>query len=104
MSQRNRLAIFSIAACVAYTLAYYFEWPLFSYDLSQHSVQFFGTENPNGPSIMLYGWVITAVLIALATALIVPHRAARRIPADLLWLVPLASALAAILYELRWFI
>jgi hypothetical protein len=104
MSQRNRLAMFSIVACVTYTLAYYFDWPLFSYDLEQHSVRFFGSQNPNGPSIMLYGWVITAVLIATVIAVLLPRGATRQLPPDLLWLVPLASAFAAILYELRWFI
>jgi hypothetical protein len=104
MSQRSRLATFSIAACIAYTLAYYFDWPLFSYDLEQHSIRFLGGENPNGPSIMLYGWVITAVLIASIVAVLLPRGATSRLPPDLLWLVPLASAFAAILYELRWFI
>lgn len=104
MSLRSRLAIFSIAASIAYTLAYYFDWPLFSYDLDQQRLEFFKSPNPNGPSILLYGWIITAVLIATAVAVLLPRSAARQIPPDLLWLVPLAATLAAILYELRWFI
>ena len=96
--------MFSMAACIAYTLAYYFDWPLFSYDLEQHSVRFFSSPNSIGPSIMLYGWLITAVLIAITIAALAPRSAITKIPPDLLWLVPLASALAAILYELRWFI
>jgi hypothetical protein len=104
MSHRSRFTTFSVAACIAYTLAYYFDLPLFSYDLEQRSVRLFGSQNPNGPSIMLYGWIITAVLIATIIAVLLPRGATRQIPPDLLWLVPLASAFAAILYELRWFI
>jgi uncharacterized membrane protein YraQ (UPF0718 family) len=67
-------------------------------------LELFSSLNPNGPSILLYGWIITAVLIAIAIAVLLPRKVARQIPPDLLWLVPLASVLAAILYELRWFI
>ena len=103
MRVRERLPVFSIAAGIAYTLAYYFDWSLFRYYIMEN--RFHLTEQPDaaGPPILWYGWLATAVLAGIVAAAIVPPRLAARLPADLLWLMPVVLMVAALMYEKRWF-
>jgi hypothetical protein len=103
MSLNQRLIVFSLAAGVAYTLAYYFEWSLFQYYLTDNRILFFGQGVGEGPPILWYGWLGTAVIAGAATAVIVPPKLAARLPADLLWLLPCVLIFAALMYEKRWF-
>jgi hypothetical protein len=95
---------FSLAGLFAYTLAYYFDWPLFRYYLTEGQLHFGPQPESAGPPILLYGWFATAGLIAIAVSAMLPRSIVVRIPPDLLWLVPLGTILAAFLYELRWFL
>jgi hypothetical protein len=97
-----RLMVFSLTAATGYTLAYYFDWPLFVYDIGGGQVRFFA-HAPNEPAILWYGWIATAALAGLAAAYAVPSRLIARILPDLLWLVPGVLVIAAIMYEKRWF-
>jgi hypothetical protein len=103
MISRGRLSVFSLTGLVGYTLAYYFDWPLFRYYLASGQISIMPQPDSAGPPILLYGWVLTAVLAGLVVCLLVPRALAARIPPDLLWLVPVAATAAAVLYELRWF-
>jgi hypothetical protein len=100
---RPRLIVFSLAAAVAYTLAYYFDWSLFQYYLTDNRVLFFGQGVGEGPPILWYGWIGTALAGGLAAALLVPPKLAAKLPADLVWLLPLMLIFAALMYEKRWF-
>ena len=104
MIAHSRLMIFSLAACIAYTLAYYFEWSLFQYYFAQNSIGGFWEQGgASGPPILWYGWLATAVLSGAAIAAAVPRRWAARLLPDLLWLVPIVLIFAALMYERRWF-
>ncbi|HYK80082.1 MAG TPA: hypothetical protein VEU95_10650 [Micropepsaceae bacterium] len=98
-----RLMVFSLAAAIAYTLAYYFDWPLFVYDLTGGELRFFAT-TASGPAILWYGWLMTAILAGLVATLLVPPRLIERFLPDLLWFVPAVLIVAALLYEKRWFL
>lgn len=104
MISRSKLPVFSLSTLIAYTLAYYFDWPLFRYYLA--TGQFSVTPLPDsaGPPILLYGWVLTAALAGLVVSMLVPRALAARLPPDLLWLIPVAATAAALFYELRWFV
>ena len=104
MSDYRRWTVFSLAACLAYTAAYYFDWPLFRYYLVSGGLSFGVQPESAGAPILWYGWLMAAALVGILAAAIVPRAAALRIPPDLLWIVPVASVLAAFLYEARWFI
>ncbi len=104
LSGRPRLTVFSLAACIAYTASYYFDWPLFRYYLGSGAASFHAQAESAGAPILWYGWILTAALIALVLAVVVPRRLAIRMPPDLLWIIPTAAILAAALYEVRWFI
>jgi hypothetical protein len=104
MSLAPRLIVFSLAGGIAYTLAYYFEWSLFQYYLTDNRILFFWQGAGSGPPILWYGWLGTAVIAGGAAALIVPPKWAARLPADLLWLLPLVLIFAALMYEKRWFV
>jgi hypothetical protein len=97
----SRLIVFSLAASAAYTLAYYFDWPLFVYDLGG-GVRFF-VQAPNGPAILWYGWIATAILAGAIFAALVPPRLVARFLPDLLWMLPGILIVAAFVYEKRWF-
>jgi hypothetical protein len=103
MSLNQRLIVFSLAGSVAYTLAYYFDWSLFQYYLTDNRILFFGQGVGEGPPILWYGWLGTAVIAGAAAAVIVPPKLAARFPADLLWLLPCVLIFAALMYEKRWF-
>jgi hypothetical protein len=104
MKAQGRLMVFSLAACVVYTLAYYFDWSLFQYYLAEG--RFHVSEQPEsaGPPILLYGWFATAVLAGAGIALAAPHRLISRFSPDLVWLIPSVALLAALMYEMRWFL
>lgn len=96
--------MFSVASLIAYTLAYYFDWPLFRFYPASAQFSVMPLPDSAGPPILLYGWVLTAALAGIAGSLLVPRALAGRMPPDLLWLIPVAAMAAAFLYELRWFL
>lgn len=93
-----------MAGLVAYTLAYYFDWPLLRFYPASRQLSVIPLPDSAGPPILLYGWVLTAALAGLLISLLVPRSLAARMPPDLLWLIPVAAMAAAFLYELRWFV
>jgi hypothetical protein len=103
MKTHARLTIFSLVACVTYTLAYYFDWSLFQYYLEGSRLRFAFPGPASGPPILWYGWLATALLAGGAASVVVPKRLAARIAPDLVWLVPLVLIVAALMYEKRWF-
>lgn len=104
MKTNPRAMIFSLTACVVYTLAYYFELSLFRYYLGDNRFHF-GEQGPEaGAPILWYGWLAAAILAGGAAALIVPKRLAARLSPDLVWLVPAVLIFAALMYEKRWFL
>ena len=102
MKTHGRLMVFLLVACVAYTLAYYFEWSLFQYYFAENSIGF-REQGASGPPILWYGWLATAVLAGGAAASVIPKRWMARLLPDLLWLVPVVLIFAALMYERRWF-
>ena len=53
MKTHGRLMIFSLVACVGYTLAYYFEWSLFQYYFSENSIGFWEEGGAAGRGLLL---------------------------------------------------
>jgi hypothetical protein len=96
--------LFSAVAVVAYTLAYYFDWSLFQYYVSEGRFHVSPLPESAGPPILWYGWLATASLAGLAAAIAVPRRLLTRLLPDLVWLVPVVALLAAVMYEMRWFL
>jgi hypothetical protein len=99
-----RLMVFSLTACIAYTLAYYFDWSLFQYYLEENRFHFSVQPTSSGPPILWYGWLATAVLAGGVFALVVPRCLLTRFLPDLLWLTPVALIAVALMYEVRWFL
>jgi hypothetical protein len=93
-----------MAASVAYTCAYYFNWPLFTYFPTVNQILFFAHPQSGGLQILWYGWLSTAALIGAVVAFTVPHRWVERIPPDLCWLLAIVLIVALLAYEKRWFI
>ena len=104
MKSHGRLMVFSFAACVAYTLAYYFDWSLFQYYLAEGRFHVVPQPESAGPPILWYGWLATAILAGLVIAFAHSRRVIARLPPDLVWLVPCAALFAALMYEMRWFL
>jgi hypothetical protein len=104
MKGHGRLMMFSAAASAVYTLAYYFDWSLFQYYVAEGRFHIMPLPASAGPPILWYGWLATAVLAGIAVAIALPRRWLARLPSDLVWLIPFAAVLAALLYEMRWFL
>ena len=104
MKVNGRLMVFSLIACLAYTLAYYFDWPLFQYYLEENRFHLTAQPASSGPPILWYGWLATAILAGGVCALILPRRLLTRVLPDLVWLIPCALIVAALMYEARWFL
>ena len=85
-----------------YTLASYFDWPLLRYYPVAGRFSFVA-ETGLGFAMLWYGWVATAILAGAAAAFLVPRRWSDRLPPDLCWMMLVASLLAAMIYEKRWF-
>ena len=96
--------VFSLTASIAYTTAYYLDWPLFRYYLGSDTFSFGVQAESAGAPILWYGWLAIAALIGALFAAIVPGRVASQLPPDLLWIIPATTTIAAFLYELRWFV
>ena len=103
MKLRERMTVFSLAAAIAYTVAYYFDWSLFQYYLAENRFHISPQPEAAGPPILWYGWLGTALIAGAIAAAIVPPKLASRLPPDLLWLVPSVLIFAALMYEKRWF-
>ena len=103
MKTHARLMLFSLIACVFYTLAYYFDWSLFRYYLGTGTLDVSASANAGAP-ILWYGWLATAILAGVVVAIVVPRSWSTRISPELAWLVPSVALLAALMYELRWFL
>jgi len=104
MNGRERFVLtFAAAFAVAYALALYFNWALFSYGPAVGEWTLFTRPASAGPTMFWYGWMATAAIIAAIAGLLarmLPQRAATRLLPALAWLVPLCS-IVAIAYLLR---
>jgi hypothetical protein len=95
MRRERALPIFSIVFPLIYLPAMYYNWPVFTYVprvREFHSLRYLPPQG-DGPAIYYYGWLLTAGIGAAAIALALsalPEKTARRIPANLAWIVPLA--------------
>jgi hypothetical protein len=69
--------LFSITACIVYTLAYYFDWSLFRYYLGTGTLEL-SESSAGGAPILWYGWLATAVLAGGLAALLIPRQAIAR--------------------------
>jgi hypothetical protein len=104
MNLRGRLMVFSAAAVVVYTLSFYFDWSLFQYYVAEGRFHFSTPPQSAGPPILWYGWLATASLAGIAAALAVPRGLLKGLVPDLVWIVPIVALIAAVMYELRWFL
>jgi hypothetical protein len=102
------LPIFSIAFCVLYLLAMYFNWPVFTYAprLREFFPLRFALAAKQGPGMYYYGWLVTAGVGAAAIGIAVAYveeKSGRRVPASLTWIVPPVVALVLIYILRGWF-
>ena len=104
MKVHGRMMLFSMVGCFAYTLSYYFDWSLFQYYVNEGRIHFSPQPEAAGPPILWYGWLATAGLAGFAFAIVLPKQLAARFLPDLVWLIAVMALLAALMYEMRWFL
>lgn len=99
---RPSLKVFSILFGIAYSVCFYMEWALFRY--YPETNRFYWKMHPqDGPAILWYGWIASALLVSGAIALIVPRRLADRVSNDMVWMVTVALVVVILIYEKQWF-
>jgi hypothetical protein len=96
--------IFSMLFAVAYTLCFYFNWPLFAYYPQVNEFHLStALQSQLGPPILWYGWLATAALVSVSPAIVIPRALSARLWPGLAWAVPGAMVVAILIYEKRWF-
>ena len=98
--------VFALVGAIAYVLTYTFNWPAFAYYplLNHFSLDRALPAKTSGPSMLYYGWIVTAAAAALIAALIVPRSIAAKLPASLGWVVPLLLMIYTLIYDRHWFL
>jgi hypothetical protein len=102
---RTFAVTFSTVGPVAYLVALYMNWPVFTYHPATNRFAW-GLEaarSGEGPNMTWYGWTLTALLAAAVLgflATLLPERIARRIPLNLVWIIPWL-AIPFLVWDLR---
>ena len=104
MKGHGRFAIFSITFGIAYTLAFYFSVAVFKYYPLVGQFHVVDQDKAAGPPISWYGWLVTALLVSLTVAFVVPRRWADRLSPTLVGIVPAVLIIVVLIYEKRWFL
>ena len=95
---------FSTVGPVAYCVIQFFNWPLVTFHPATNRLVW-GYEGPRpgeGPNMLWYGWTLTALIVVTALgiiAMMLPERVTRKIPLNLVWLLPIL-AIPYIVYSL----
>jgi hypothetical protein len=95
---------FSTSAPVIYIACLFFNLPLFTFHPVTNRIVL-GWEGPRpgeGPNMLWYGWTATTVLAAAAVglvAMLLPEHIAKKIPINLVWLLPIL-AIPYVIYSL----
>jgi hypothetical protein len=98
----SSLKLFSVLFVVIYSVCFYMEWALFRYYPETNS--FYLQMHPeDGPAILWYGWLASALLLSAVIALIVPSRLAERVSSDSVWMVAVAMVVVILIYHRQWF-
>jgi hypothetical protein len=116
MTGHGRFTLFSVAFCIVYTLAFFIgdrtiPWPhpfhfsaaAFKYFPLVHEFHYVDQPKRSGPPISWYGWIVSALIVSLPLALIVPRRLADRLSPNWAGLIPAALIFLVLVYEKRWF-
>jgi hypothetical protein len=95
--------VFAAAYSIIYVLAVNYNWALFTYAPATGKLGPLLTPATDGPTMYWYGWIATAAIgggIVAALAALLPESAAKRVPPQLCWAVPIVMVLV-IAYLLR---
>ena len=100
---------FSLCGPIAYCLVQYFNLPLLTYwpATGRLVLGYDGGRSGEGPNMLWYGWILTAILIVTGLSLLatmLPERVIRKIPLALIWILPILM-IPYIIYSLMpWWI
>jgi hypothetical protein len=98
---------FGLGVAVLYTVFEMMTWAAFSYYPASGRIAL-GTQpasREEGPAMYWYGWTLSALaggFVVAALATLLPENLAKRISANLLWIVPIAL-IVVLAYGLRGF-
>jgi hypothetical protein len=106
MTKQSALTVFALVGAITYMLAVTFNWPAFAYYplLNHFSLDRALPAKTSGPSMLYYGWIVTAAAAALVLALLVPRAIGRKLPVALGWIVPLVLIVYTFIYDRNWFL
>ena len=107
MKNYNAFVVFSVVGCIAYAIVAYIlvaDGALFTY----YPVvgEFHMTPQPKsaGYSMYYYGWKLSAAVIGLIAALIIPRIWKARLWSGWTWIIPLIILAITVFFEKRWFL
>jgi hypothetical protein len=106
MTKQSALTVFALVGAITYMLAVTFNWPAFAYYplLNHFDLDRALPAKTSGPSMLYYGWIVTAAAAAVILALLVPRSIGNKLPAALGWIVPLVLIVYTLIYDRHWFL
>jgi hypothetical protein len=100
----NAWKVFSVTFGIVYTLAYFFNWPMFTYYPAIREWHLHALPGRSaGPAMFYYGWMATAAVSSAVLAVLVPRSFAEKLPAAVIWAVPVVLTIFLLGYEKHWF-
>lgn len=103
MNAVSRCGMFTFVYAIAYTLCYVFDLSLFQYYPLVGEIHRTPQPPSAGVPMMWYGWIASALLIALIVVLVVPPRWSERLPSGGAWSATAGALLYVLIYERHWF-
>jgi hypothetical protein len=97
-------SVFGAIFSAGYAALAIYDWTPFLYYPLTNEISRTALPVSSGPSMHLYGWVLTAAVAAVTLSALIPSRWTKGVERPLAW-IPAAFAIVAILiYEKKWFL
>jgi hypothetical protein len=90
------VTVFASVYAMLYVAAVYYNWALFTYAPATGKFGPLLTPATEGPTMYWYGWIATAAIggaVVAGLAALLPANAAKRVPPQLSWGVPIVMVL-----------
>lgn len=104
MNWQASFKVFSLLFGVVYFLSFLFNLGLFRYYPEGNGFHITSQPESAGIFILWYGWLVSAAVVSMVVALVVPFRRADHLWHQWSWIVPAILLAVVLLYESRWFL
>ena len=94
--------VFAAIFTVAYTALAIVDWTPFLYYPQVNAFSTIPLDRKSGPSMHWYGWIVTAIVIAVILSASIPTRWTKQYERELSWIPAILAIFAILIFERRW--